>query len=296
MKTHTKIRRPKPGWLKANIPTGKNYFKIKKELERRQLNTICRNARCPNISECWNNYHATFLIMGDICSRNCSFCAVKAGTPLPLNPDEAERILEMVAIMEAKYIVLTSVTRDDLADGGSAHFAALIEKIKNRKRELKVEVLIPDFKGSSDALKRVFNANPDVLNHNLETVKGLYAKVNRNPENYRVSLKVLKQAGENNFITKSGIMVGLGETAAEIEELFRDLRKSGVGLLTIGQYLQPAVKNLPVEKYYSPEEFAALRELAISCGFTAVESGPFVRSSYRAGRMYRECLEFETRC
>ncbi|MCK5058358.1 MAG: lipoyl synthase [Candidatus Aminicenantes bacterium] len=285
---NARVRKPKPGWLKAKIPAGENYFKIKKELERRQLSTICRDARCPNISECWNNYHATFLIMGDICSRNCSFCAVKTGTPQPLNPEEADRILEMITIMGAKYIVITSVTRDDLADGGSTHFAALIEKIKNRRCDSTVEVLIPGFKGSDDALNRVFSARPDVLNHNLETVKGLYAKVNRNPENYGVSLKVLRQAGENNLITKSGIMIGLGETAAEIEELFRDLRESGVKLLTIGQYLQPGANNLPVEKYYSPEEFVALREQALSCGFAAVESGPFVRSSYGAGRMYRK--------
>ena len=289
MKMNARVRKPKPKWLKADIPGGENFFKIKKELEQRKLSTICQNARCPNISECWNNYHATFLIMGDICSRNCSFCAVKTGTPPPLNPEEADRILEMVTIMGAKYIVITSVTRDDLADGGSAHFAALVEKIKNRRRDLTIEILIPDFKSSSASLNRVFAARPDVLNHNLETVKSLYAKVNRNPENYGISLKVLKQAGENNLITKSGIMLGLGETAAEIEALFRDLRDSGVALLTIGQYLQPTANNLPVEKYYSPEEFTELREQALSCGFTAVESGPFVRSSYRAGRMYRKC-------
>lgn len=296
MKMNERVRKPKPKWLKADIPGGENFFKIKKELAQRKLSTICQDARCPNISECWNNYHATFLIMGDICSRNCSFCAVKTGTPPPLNPEEADRILEMVTIMGAKYIVITSVTRDDLADGGSAHFAALVEKIKNRRRDLTIEILIPDFKGSSASLNRVFAARPDVLNHNLETVKSLYAKVNRNPENYGISLKVLKQAGENNLITKSGIMLGLGETAAEIEALFRDLRESGVDLLTIGQYLQPTAKNLPVEKYYSPEEFAELREKAISCGFTAVESGPFVRSSYRAGRMYRKYRGDEGEC
>lgn len=291
MKTGIKKRSPKPGWLKANIPAGKNYFKIKKELERRKLATICQNARCPNISECWNNYHATFLIMGDTCSRNCSFCSVAKGTPQPLCPEEADRILEMVTIMAAKYIVITSVTRDDLEDGGSSHFAALIKKIKDSRSDLKVEALIPDFKGNSEHLERIFTARPEVLNHNLETVKGLYAKVNRNPQNYYTSLKVLKLGKMNNLITKSGIMVGLGETKAEIGELFHDLRENGVDLLTIGQYLQPTKKNLPVEKFYSPAEFEELKEMALDLGFTAVASGPFVRSSYRADHMYRECLQ-----
>lgn len=285
-----KTRRPKPAWLKTHIPSGDNYFKIKKELERRNLHTICQDARCPNISECWNNYHATFLIMGDTCSRNCSFCSVKHGIPQPLNPEEADRILEMVDILGAKYIVITSVTRDDLDDGGSRHFVSLIEKIKAEKSGLLVEVLIPDFKGNRARLEDVFAAKPDVLNHNLETVKGLYAKVNRKPGNYDISLKVLKLAKENNLITKSGIMVGLGESIEEIEALFFDLREQGVDLLTIGQYLQPTKSNLPVDKFYSPAEFAELKQLALSCGFTAVEAGPFVRSSYKAADMYRKCV------
>jgi lipoic acid synthetase len=288
MKAVKKIRQPKPAWLKAHIPSGDNYFRIKKELERRHLNTICQDARCPNISECWNNYHATFLIMGDTCSRNCFFCSVKNGIPKPLAPEEADRILEMVKILGAKYIVITSVTRDDLTDGGSKHFAGLIKKIKKERCDLQVEVLIPDFKGNKEHLKEVFAAKPDVLNHNLETVKGLYAKVNRDPHNYNISLKVLKLGKENNLITKSGIMVGLGETAAELEELLVDLRENGVNLLTIGQYLQPTKNNLPVERFVSPAEFEELKKLALSLGFTAVESGPFVRSSYKAAQMYRE--------
>lgn len=289
MNAETGIKRAKPVWLKAAIPGGADYFKIKKELAQRNLGTICRDARCPNISECWNNHHATFLILGDTCSRDCLFCAVKKGVPQPLNPREAERILEMVDIMAAGYIVITSVTRDDLADGGSKHFAALINKIKKNKSDLKIEVLIPDFNGAREDLQRIFAAAPDVLNHNLETVKGLYAKVNRNPQNYYISLNVLNLAKENNLITKSGIMVGLGESRTEIEALFHDLRENGVDLLTIGQYLQPTKKNLPVEKFYTPGEFADLKKLALSYGFTAVESGPFVRSSYRAAQMHRQC-------
>ena len=279
-------RQPKPKWLKAQIPAGENYFRIKKSLEEKNLSTICQQARCPNISECWNNYHATFLIMGDTCSRDCKFCSVKPGQPKPLLEEEPERVLEMVDIMRAKYVVITSVTRDDLEDGGSSHFARVITHLKTQRPQVKVEVLIPDFRGCSEHLDIVLNAGPDVLNHNLETVKHLYPHVNRIEENYRISLKVLKYSQERGFITKSGIMVGLGETLEEIKSLFRDLRESGVKLLTIGQYLQPIKENVPVEKYYTPDEFEQLKEIALSHGFTAVESGPFVRSSYKAHRMY----------
>ena len=279
-------RKPKPRWLKAAIPAGENYFKIKKNLESRNLSTICQQARCPNISQCWNNYHATFLIMGDRCSRNCSFCSVKTGKPPPLLPEEGDRVLEMVDIMKAKYVVITSVTRDDLEDGGSSHFAGVITTLKTRRPEIKIEVLIPDFKGNTLHLDTVLNAKPDVLNHNLETVRELYPHVNRQSENYRVSLAVLRYGHEKGFITKSGIMVGLGETKEAVEELFGDLRKSGVDLLTIGQYLQPTKENVPVEKFYTPGEFEELKEMALSLGFKGVVSGPFVRSSYNALRLY----------
>ena len=282
-------RQPKPKWLKAQIPAGENYFRIKKSLEEKNLSTICQQARCPNISECWNNYHATFLIMGDTCSRDCKFCSVKPGKPKPLLAEEPERVLEMVDIMKAKYVVITSVTRDDLEDGGSSHFAKVINHLKTQRPEVKIEVLIPDFQGSTQHLDIVLNAGPDVLNHNLETVKRLYPHVNRKEENYHISLKVLKYSHERGFIAKSGIMVGLGETLEEIKALFRDLRKSGVKLLTIGQYLQPIKENVPVEKYYTPDEFEQLKEIALSHGFTAVESAPFVRSSYKAHRMYERC-------
>jgi lipoic acid synthetase len=281
--------KPKPKWLKVQIPAGEDYFKIKRNLEKRNLSTICQRARCPNIAECWKNYHATFLIMGDLCTRNCSFCSVKPGVPAPLMPGEPERVLEMVDIMGARYVVITSVTRDDLPGGGSGHFARVIDCLKTGRPGVKVEVLVPDFKGNANHLDTVLDAGPDVLNHNLETVRRLYPYVNRKMENYEVSLGVLKHAHGKGFITKSGIMVGLGESADELEALFGDLRKSGVRLLTIGQYLQPAKENVPVTRFYSPDEFDALKQTALAKGFTAVESGPFVRSSYRAHEMYLSC-------
>ncbi|MCU0285386.1 MAG: lipoyl synthase [Acidobacteria bacterium] len=282
-------RKPKPQWLKAGIPAGDNYFKIKKDLEKRNLCTICQSARCPNISECWNNFHATFLIMGDTCTRNCSFCSVKSGTPLPPDKLEPQRVLEMTEILKAKYVVITSVTRDDLEDEGSSHFAAIIKTLKTHKPEVKIEVLIPDFKGNSRLLDIVLEAKPDVLNHNLETVHRLYPHVNRVPRNYEISLSVLRYSKTQGFVTKSGIMVGLGETNDELQETFQDLRNNGVDLLTIGQYLQPTRQNIAVEKFYTPGEFAELKETALAYGFKDVVSGPFVRSSYNADQMYRKC-------
>jgi len=277
---------PKPQWLKTHIPYGRDYFKIKKNLEQRNLSTICQSARCPNISECWNRRCATFLIMGDTCSRNCLFCSVKSGTPLPLRPDEPLRILEMVEIMNSRYVVITSVTRDDLDDGGSSHFASIIRTLKSNRPGLKIEALIPDFKGNTLHIDTVLHAEPDVLNHNLETIRRLYPLLNRPPLNYPVSLDVLRHSSGKGFITKSGIMVGLGETEEELNELFRDLRACGVKLLTIGQYLQPTPDNVPVARFYTPGEFELLKNTALQLGFTGVESGPFVRSSYNASEMY----------
>jgi lipoic acid synthetase len=288
MRSELRKRKPKPSWLKAKTPSGKRYFRIRKELEDRQLHTICQKARCPNIGECWHNYHATFLILGDICSRNCSFCSVKSGKPTPVNSQEAEWILEMTEIMELKYVVITSVTRDDLPDGGSSQFAHVIRVLKSNKSNIKIEVLVPDFKGSLMDLETVLQAKPDVLNHNLETIRRLYTAVNRPEKNYDISLNVLKSAKDRGFITKSGIMVGLGEQMNELEKLFGDLRSSGVNLLTIGQYLQPTHINIPVSKYYTPEEFEELKKLAMSIGFTDVVSGPFIRSSYHAQEMFNK--------
>jgi lipoic acid synthetase len=279
-------RGPKPRWLKAQIPAGENYFKVKTQLEKMNLATICQQAKCPNISECWNNFHATFLIMGDLCTRNCSFCSVKPGKPKPLLKDEPQRVLEMVDVLKAKYVVITSVTRDDLCDGGSTHFAEVITRLKTHKPGVKVEVLIPDFKGNRDQIDTILNAQPHVLSHNLETVKRLYPHVRRPARNYHTSLGVLNYAGGKGAITKSGLMVGLGESLDELEESFQHLRDNGVSLLTIGQYLQPTKDHALVDRYYSPQEFEQLKKIALDYGFTAVESGPFVRSSYKAQRMY----------
>jgi lipoic acid synthetase len=226
--------------------------------------------------------------MGNSCTRDCRFCSVNHGLPAPLDESEPEKIVEMVRLMQLKYIVITSVTRDDLDDGGSAHFVRTIQELKLNFPDLKIEVLIPDFQGDSIRLIQVLQAQPDVLNHNLETVKRIYPLINRKPEHYNRSLNVLNLAKERGFITKSGIMVGLGETVDECIELFEDLRNIGVNFLTIGQYLRPTRNNLPVEKYYPPELFERLKTIAFEKGFDAVESGAFVRSSYHAGMMYKE--------
>jgi lipoic acid synthetase len=283
-------RMPKPRWLKAQIPSGEEFFKIKHQMESRNLATICQQAKCPNINECWNNYHATFLIMGDTCTRDCKFCSVKPGKPQDLMAEEAQRVLEMVNILKAQYVVITSVTRDDLKDGGSHHFAKVIGHLKENKGEVKIEVLIPDFNGNTELIDNVLAAGPHVLNHNLETVKRLYPHVNRKEKNYHVSLGVLNHSHKREFVTKTGIMVGLGESMDELKQLFHDLRENGVMLLTIGQYLQPTKDHVMVEKYYTPEEFAELKEMALGFGFSAVESGAFVRSSYQANRMYEKAL------
>ena len=289
-------RKPKPEWLKAKIPSGKNYFRIRRDLDERNLHTICQSARCPNIAECWENSNATFLIMGNVCTRKCLFCSVDAGVPLQLDDSEAEKILEVIDILKSKYVVITSVTRDDLEDYGCSHFAKIVCSLKQRNSDLKVEILIPDFKGDLSCLNRIAETEPHVLGHNLETVKRLYPRVGRDIKNYYVSLKVLEYSKKKSLITKSGIMVGLGESETEIKELFGNLREAGVDLLTVGQYLQPTSKNLPVEKYYTPEEFKMLKETALSFGFFAVESGPMVRSSYNAEKMYNAVLSKRGEC
>jgi lipoic acid synthetase len=277
----------KPAWLKARIPGGNAYFALKNRLGERGLHTICQSARCPNIHECWNGNQATFLIMGSICTRGCGFCAVGSGRPLPLDPDEGRKLAEMASLMDLGYAVITSVTRDDLADGGSGHFAAVIRALRRERPAMRIEVLVPDFSGRTELLDRVLEAGPDVLAHNVETVPALYPRVNRRPEAYGHSLRILAHAKRRGWITKTGLMVGLGETSGQLRELFAELRcLRGVDALTIGQYLQPDRSRLPVSRYYSPEEFAALRESALGNGFVGVESGPFVRSSYHADRLY----------
>lgn len=277
----------KPEWLKARLPGGDAFFALKSRLRRRELHTICESARCPNIHECWNGGQATFLIMGSVCSRDCRFCAVASGSPEPLDAQEGRKISEMAALTGLRYAVITSVTRDDLPDQGSGHFATVIRTLKRERPQMGIEALVPDFSGRAGLLDAVLDAGVDVLAHNIETVPALYAKVNRRPDAFFDSLAVLQRARERGWITKSGLMVGLGETPAEILDLLAVLRERGVDLLTIGQYLQPDRRSLPVERYYPPEEFSGLKQAALELGFLGVESGPFVRSSYHAEQMFQ---------
>jgi lipoic acid synthetase len=279
--------RRKPEWLKTRLPGGDAYFALKDKLRQRELHTICESARCPNAHECWNGGQATFLIMGAVCSRDCRFCAVAAGVPSPLDADEGMKLSEMARWMGLRYAVITSVTRDDLPDKGSGHFARVIATLRREQPGLKVEALVPDFSGRPELLDPVLDAGVAVLAHNIETVPSLYAKVNRCPAAFDDSLRILERAKERGWITKSGLMVGLGEDGDEIVELLRVLRGSGVDMLTIGQYLQPDARSLPVNRYVEPGEFAALKAAAQQLGFLGVESGPFVRSSYHAEELYQ---------
>lgn len=276
----------KPSWLKVKFPSNQNFFNVSNLLKKKNLYTICQSAKCPNIGECWSQKTAAFLILGDICTRGCSFCAVKKGTPLPPSPDEPQRVAEGVSWMELRYAVVTSVTRDDLPDGGSSLFAATIRAIKKSKPGAKVEVLIPDFKGNEEALKTVIEAQPDIINHNLEVPETIYPKINRPKENYLRSIKVLEKLKEMGATSKSGLMVGLGEKMEDIIRTFADLRRVACDLLTIGQYLQPYKTNAPVQRYYTPQEFLSFKIIALDFGFREVESGPLVRSSYKAHKMY----------
>ena len=246
---------------------------------------------CPNISECWSEKTATFLILGHTCTRSCSFCAVENGNPLPPSPEEPAQVAEAAAELDLCYVVITSVTRDDLPDGGASNFVETINAVRERIPGVKVEVLVPDFEGSEQALKEVIQAGPDVLSHNLETVESLYPLINRPKENYQRSLKVLQKSKAMGAVTKSGLMLGLGEKEEEIIQAFSDLRRAGCQLLTIGQYLQPTHLHSPLKKYYSPQEFSQLREVALDFGFKDVEAGPMVRSSYGALKLYNSLLK-----
>ncbi len=281
----------KPSWLRVKFPSESNFFRVSHLLKKEGLHTICQSAKCPNISECWSKRTATFLILGDICTRGCAFCAVKKGNPRPPSLDEPYQVAEAVDRLGLRYAVITSVTRDDLSDGGAFLFVETIDALKNRIPGIKVEVLIPDFQGDERALQTVIQAHPDVLNHNLETTEPSYPRIRRPAENYRRSLQVLKTAREKGAVTKSGLMVGLGETKEEILQSFSDLRGASCDLLTIGQYLQPSRSHAPVRKYYSPGEFKELKDTALDFGFMGVESGPLVRSSYMAHRMYNSFKE-----
>ena len=277
------IRQPKPGWLRAKAPVGDNFHNLKKLARGLGLHTVCESAQCPNIGECWNHKTATFMLLGDICTRRCGFCAVPKGKPLPIDRDEPRRVAEAVATLGLKHAVVTSVNRDDDNLGGARIFAETIRQIRALTPDCRVEVLIPDFQGRDDALKVVLDAQPDVLNHNTESVPRLY-RVVRSGARYERTLKLLENVKKfcPGMVTKSGVMVGLGETREELIEVFRDLGGRGVDILTVGQYLRPSRDHLPIARFYPPEEFHDLREQALGFGFRHVESGPLVRSSYHA--------------
>lgn len=284
----------KPSWLKVKFPSHQNFFLVSNLLKEGHIHTICQSAKCPNIAECWTHRTATFLILGDTCTRDCSFCAVKKGTASPPSRDEASRVADVASSMELQYVVITSVTRDDLPDGGAYLFVETIKAVRQKIPSVKIEVLTPDFSGCDVALMTVVAAQPDIFNHNIEVPESLYPTINRCIENYRRSLRVLDRAKEFGAITKSGIMIGLGETTEDILHTFSDLRRARCDFLTIGQYLQPSRDNVPVKKFYSPLEFEQLKKIALDFGFEDVEAGPLVRSSYRAHRMYKTFLETRT--
>jgi lipoic acid synthetase len=271
----------KPEWLKARVPGGESYSRLRNLIDERKLHTVCEEARCPNMGECWNSGTATFMILGDTCTRSCGFCNVKTEKMHIVDEDEPRRVAEAVALMNLRHAVITSVNRDELFDGGAHVFANTLTEIRSKLPLCKVEVLIPDFMGSEEALNIVLNAQPDILNHNIETVPRLYRTV-RPQAHYHRSLEVLERAKSRGFNTKTGIMLGLGETAGEVIEVMADLRAVDCDIFTIGQYLQPTKNHLPVERYAHPDEFKMLKEKGMEMGFKHVESGPLVRSSYHA--------------
>lgn len=282
----------KPRWLRRSLPNGPEYEKIRELLKHHNLTTVCREAKCPNQFECYGKGTATFMILGERCTRNCRFCAVEHQPERLPDPAEAERVAEAVAILGLRYAVVTSVTRDDLADGGASFFADTIQAIRKSSPETLVEVLIPDLQGNWQALGTILAAGPDVLNHNIETVASLYPEVRPQAE-YRRSLELLRQAKEMaaTVPTKSGIMLGFGETQTELETTWRDLLAVGCDILTMGQYLQPSENHLEIKRFVSPGEFSDLQDKALSFGFAGVASDPFVRSSYQAEKLYKKALE-----
>jgi len=273
----------RPKWLRAPAPVGDNYRELKDLVTRLQLHTVCESAACPNVGECWNRRTATFMILGNVCTRRCGFCAVQKGAPLPVDYDEPERVAEACATLGLRYAVITSVNRDDRKDGGAELFAMTIEAIRRRVAGCKIEVLVPDFQGSHAAMEIVMNAHPEVLNHNTETIPRLYRQV-RLGARYERSLDMLRYAKQlrPHIPTKSGLMLGLGETRAEVEQVMRDLRDHYVDILTLGQYLRPSQKHLPIMRYVSQQEFDEFKQAGREMGFAHVEAGPLVRSSYHA--------------
>lgn len=289
-----KSTRRHPEWLRVKAPSGENYTFLKDLMRSKKLHTVCEEARCPNISECWGAGTATFLILGDICTRSCGFCNIKTGRPLAIDWQEPERLAQAVQAMNLSHVVITSVNRDERADGGAPIFAMCIKRIREVQPSCSIEVLIPDFKGSESALKIVMDARPEILNHNVETVPRLFKKV-QPQDKYEWAMTTLENAKKMNpeVLTKSGIMLGLGETWDEVLAVMQDLVDRGVDILTIGQYLQPnRKKHLPTEHYYPPAEFEKLRQIGYEMGFRWVESAPFVRSSYRAEQQVRALSPF----
>ena len=278
-----KPREPKPEWLKVRAPGSANYLRLREIMRGLKLNTVCEDAHCPNIGECWHHGTATFMILGDICTRACAYCAVAHGKPTELDIDEPRRVAEAVQAMDLKYAVITSVDRDDLRDGGAGIFADTIRQIRALTPDTRVEVLIPDFKGEAGPLQTVLDAAPDVLNHNTETVPRLY-RMARSGGKYTRTLELLDRSRKYApaIPTKTGLMVGLGEETDEVVDVFRDLREVGVSILTIGQYLRPSPDHAVMTRYYHPDEFSELKRIALGLGFVHVESGPLVRSSYHA--------------
>ncbi len=272
-----------PPWFKIRLTASDRQSVVRGLIRDNKLHTVCRSAGCPNQTECWNAGTATFMILGDICTRGCRFCNVHQGVPEGLDTDEPNRVADAVSMLKLNYVVITSVTRDDLPDGGASMFAETITAIRSKMHDCRVEVLIPDFQGSEASLKSVLEAKPDVLNHNLETVPSLYPRV-RPQAGYRRSLEVLSRAATHGAVAKTGLMLGLGEGIDEVLAVMNDVRQIGCSVLTLGQYLQPGRRHLPVEKYYHPDEFAELRGRALAMGFRHVVAGPLVRSSYHAGK------------
>ena len=273
----------KPNWIRSRILDSQNYFETKEIINKKRLHTDCQEASCPNISECWSKRHATFMIMGDTCTRACAFCNVKTGKPTHLDPLEPTKIAQATKELKLKHVVITSVDRDDLEDGGAEHFSKTIQEIRKKNNQTTIEVLTPDFLRKGDVYKKVVSAAPDVFNHNIETVPSLYLKV-RPGSKYFTSVNLLRSVKEINkkIFTKSGVMLGLGETRDEVLQVMDDLLEANVDFLTIGQYLQPSVKHYPLDRYVHPEEFAELKSIALLKGFLIVASSPLTRSSYHA--------------
>lgn len=283
LSTSTTVREKKPDWLKVRAPGSERYLELKKLMRGLNLNTVCEEAHCPNIGECWHHGTATFMILGDVCTRACGYCAVGHGRPAPLDTAEPERLANAVQVLSLDYVVITSVDRDDLKDGGASSFSACIRETRLRRPTCRIEVLIPDFQGKPEPLQAVLDAGPDILNHNTETVPRLY-RLARSGGRYARTLELLQRARAYapHIPTKTGLMVGLGEEWDEIVDTMRDLRGVGVQILTLGQYLRPTGDHLPMARYYHPDEFARLKAIALEMGFGHVEAGPLVRSSYHA--------------